>query len=178
MIHEMGNVELFELRETIPKLQFSECLFCWTQGIVCCTCGHLLRENESSRHLHQWQLDVLSIPHYIIKMERPHGARHGETEAQIEHYVAHSARKRCIRKNFDGIHDRVQRDSVYRDSQLKMTGPRRAASQWKNWHRKNRLHRESGEERAEPILFQHDQRWHPSSSSSSWWNWDKSWWSS
>ena len=27
----------------------------------------------------------------------------------------------------------------------------------------NRLHRESGEERAEPILFQQYQRWHPSS---------------
>ena len=44
----------------------------------------------------------------------------------------------------------------------------------------NRLHRESGEERAEPIPFQQYQRWHPSSSSDSWWIWDtsKSWWSS
>ena len=42
----------------------------------------------------------------------------------------------------------------------------------------NFLHRESGEERPEPILFQQYQRWHPSSSSSSWWNWDKNWWSS
>ena len=37
----------------------------------------------------------------------------------------------------------------------------------------NRLHRESGEECPEPIPFQQYQRWHPSSSSSSWWNWDK-----
>ena len=45
---------------------------------------------------------------------------------------------------------------------------------------KNRLHRESGEERAEPISPQQYRRWHPSSSSDSWWNWDtsKSWWSS
>ena len=44
----------------------------------------------------------------------------------------------------------------------------------------NRLHRESGEERAEPIPVQQYQRWHSSSSSSSWWNCDtsKSWWSS
>ena len=41
----------------------------------------------------------------------------------------------------------------------------------------NRLHRESGEERLEPIPFQQYQRWHLFSSSS-WWNWDKSWWSS
>ena len=34
--------------------------------------------------------------------------------------MTHNARKRCIKKNFDGIHDRFQRDPVYRDSQLKI----------------------------------------------------------
>ena len=43
MIQEMGNAELFELGKTIPKVQCSECLLCWNQGIVYCTCGHLLR---------------------------------------------------------------------------------------------------------------------------------------
>ena len=37
----------------------------------------------------------------------------------------------------------------------------------------NRLHREPGEERAEPIPFQQFQWFHPSSSTSSWWNWEK-----
>ena len=38
----------------------------------------------------------------------------------------------------------------------------------------NRLHRESGEERSEPIPFHQYQRWHSSSSSStSWWQWIK-----
>ena len=50
MIREMGNVELFELCETIPKVQCSECLLYWNQGIVSCTCGHLLRERESSQN--------------------------------------------------------------------------------------------------------------------------------
>ena len=51
MIREMGNVELFELCETIPEVQCSECLLHWNQGMVYCTCGHLLKESESSRHL-------------------------------------------------------------------------------------------------------------------------------
>ena len=119
MIREMGNVELFELCETIPKVQCSKCLLFWNQGVICCTCGHLLVESESNQKLSQWRLDALSIPHYVIRMERPRGARHGKTEAQKEHFVAHNARKRCIKKNFDGIHDRFQRDPVHRDSQLK-----------------------------------------------------------
>ena len=42
---------------------------------------------------------------------------------------------------------------------------------------KNRLYRESGEEIAEPISPAHYRRWH-SSSSASWWDTSKSWWSS
>ena len=97
MIREMGNVELFELSETIPKVQCSECLLYWNQGVVYCNCGHLLVESESSQHFSQWRLDALSIPHYDIKKGRPHGARHGKTDAQKEHFVAHNARKRCIK---------------------------------------------------------------------------------
>ena len=91
MIREMGNVELFELCETIPKVQCSECLLYWNQGVIYCTCGHLLVESESSQHFHQWRLDALSIPHYVIRKERPCGARHGKTDAQKEHFVAHNA---------------------------------------------------------------------------------------
>ena len=32
MIRELGNVELFELCETIPKVQGSQCLLYWNQG--------------------------------------------------------------------------------------------------------------------------------------------------
>ena len=100
MICEMGNVELVELCETVPKVQCSECLLYWNQGIVYCTCGHLLRESESSQNFHQWRLDAFSIPHHVIKKGRPRGARHGKTEAQKEHFVAHNARRRCIKKEF------------------------------------------------------------------------------
>ena len=49
MIQDMGNVDLFELCETILDVQCKECLHYWNQGIVYGTCGHLLRENQSSR---------------------------------------------------------------------------------------------------------------------------------
>ena len=101
MIREMGNVELFELCETIPKVHCSQCLLFWNEGVIYCTCGHFLRETESSRHLHQWRLDALSIPHCGIKKGRPHGARHGKTEAKKQYHIAFNAWKRC-RKRVDG----------------------------------------------------------------------------
>ena len=120
MIRELGNVELFELCETIPKVQRSQCLLYWNQGVIYCTCGQFLVESKSRRKFNKQRLIALSIPHYVIKKGRPHGARHGKTEAQKEHFVAHNARKRCIKKNYDGIHDRFQRDQACRESQLKI----------------------------------------------------------
>ena len=113
MIRDMGNVELFELCETIPKVQCSECLLYWNQGIVCCICGHLLKEGEAIQHFHQWRLDAFSIENYVIKKERPRGARHGRTEAQKEHFRAHNARRRCLTKKFEGIHDRFLNDTQH-----------------------------------------------------------------
>ena len=67
MIKDMGNVELFELCETLPETQGKECILCWNQGIVYCTCGHLLRVNQSSRGVLRWTLDLLPILSYVIK---------------------------------------------------------------------------------------------------------------
>ena len=47
MTRELGNVELFELCETIPKVQCSQYLLHWNQGIVCCICGQCLIHSES-----------------------------------------------------------------------------------------------------------------------------------
>ena len=62
MILEMGNVELFEFCETRPKLQCSQWLLYWNQGIVYCTCGQFLVECESRRKFNKLRLDALSIP--------------------------------------------------------------------------------------------------------------------
>ena len=87
-------------------------------GIISCTCGHLLKESEANRSAIQCTLDLLSIPNCVIKKGRPHGHRYGKTTAQRDLYVAHSLRKRCIERNFQGIHHRFVNDPDFRESQL------------------------------------------------------------
>ena len=125
MIRELGNVELFELCETLPKVQCSHCLLYWNQGIVYCTCGQFLVDSESRRKFfNKLRLDALSFPNYVIKKGRSYGVRHGKTEEQKEYHVAWNAWKRCCKKvdsqggHFTGIHDRFLRNPVYRKSQL------------------------------------------------------------
>ena len=229
MIRELGNVELFELCETIPKVQCSHCLLYRNQGIIYCTCGQFLVESESRRKFNKLRLDALSIPHYVIKKGRGHGVRHRKTEEQKEYQKAWNAWKRCCQRvdtqaeHYKGIHDRFLKDRIYRESQFKIGWNEQKcierdelAKQNRTYHLskeefkiyqgqwyltlnrsgknapvrlrsdfraavslKNRLHRESGEEIAEPISPQQCRRCH-SSSSDSWWDWNKSksWWSS
>ena len=154
----MGNVELFYLCGTIPKVQCSECLLLWNQRMICCTCGHLLVESKAK--------DALSIPHNVIKKVRPRGARHGKTAAQNRAFRSQlkigSTEEKCI-----AMDKLAQEDHSYRQSSEEFERYRKIGiSHWTNraeMHRwdfdqtsetavtkMNRLRRESGEERPEP----------------------------
>ena len=121
MIRELGNVELFELCETTPKVQCSQSLLYWNQGVIYCTCGQFLVESETRRKFNKLRLDAPSIPHNVIKKGRCHGARHGKTEEKKEYHIAYDAWKRCCKRVdsqgehvYKGIHDR------FLESQLKI----------------------------------------------------------
>ena len=124
MIRELGNVELFVLCETVPKVHCSHWLLYWNQGIVYCTCGQFLIDSESRRKFYKLRLDAHFIPNYVIKKGRSHGARHGKTEEQKEYHIAWNACKRCCKRvdsqgeHFKGIYDRFLRGQVHRESQL------------------------------------------------------------
>ena len=124
MIRELGDVELFELCETCPKVQCSHCLLYWNQRIVYCTCGQCLIVSESRRKFNKLRLDALFVPHCVTKKRPSHDARHDKTEEQKEYHTAWNASKRCCMKvdtqgeHHKGVHDRFLRDRVCRESQL------------------------------------------------------------
>ena len=171
-------------------------------------------ESESSQNFHQWRLDAYSIPHYVLKKGRPRGARHSKTEAQKEHFLAHNARRRCIKKKYEGYRglqlkigwteekciemdrsgeenhsycpsseefERCKKNGYISLNKSGRNAPMKLRSDFREALTKmHRLHRESGEERLEPIPLYQYQRWHSSfsSSSTSWWQWNEHWWSS
>ena len=89
-----------------PRSQCKECLSYWSEGIVYCTCGQLLKESAANRGVTEYTLDLLSIPNYVIKKGRPHGHRYGKTTENREHHQAHNLKKRCTKKHPKEIHDR------------------------------------------------------------------------
>ena len=58
-----GNTELCEIVDVEPKSQCRACLTYWSASIVCCTCGHLMKDNttENKKYISS-VLDLFSIP--------------------------------------------------------------------------------------------------------------------
>ena len=152
MIRELGNVEFFELCETIPTVQCSHCLLYWNQGIVYCTCGQCLIDSESRNNFNKLRLGALSIPNYVIKKGLKHGARHGKTEEQTAYHMAWNAWKRCSKKvdsqgeHFTGIYDRFLRDPVYRESQLAIGWTEQKCKEMNGFAQEDRTYHLSTEE--------------------------------
>ena len=67
MIHDVGNVEYFQLCETDSQLQCSYRLSYWTKDIVHRTCGIYLCHTDEMRRLNRKRVDALSISNYVIK---------------------------------------------------------------------------------------------------------------
>ena len=149
----MGDVELFELCETLAKVQCSQCLLYWNQGVIYCTCGQFLVESESRRKFRKLRLDALSIPHFLIKKGSCQDARHGKTEEQKEYHTAWNAWKRCCKRvgsqggNFKGIHDRFLRDQVHCESQLLIGWTEPKCKEWDELAQEDQTYRLTPEEK-------------------------------
>ena len=111
----VGNIELCELLETESKTQCTASLSYWNIGIVYCACGHFLqKETAVNRKFVKFSMDLLSVPEYVIKKGRAHGHRYGKKPGDKEYYLVNQIKKKCKRRQFLGIHDRLLRDHEFR----------------------------------------------------------------
>ena len=81
----------------------------------------------------------------MLSQSRPRGARHGKTEAQKQHFIAHNARRRCLKKKLEEIHDRFQRDSTYRAEEFE----RYRKIAFSHWTNQAEMHRSNSDQISE-----------------------------
>ena len=116
-----GNTELCEIVDVEPKSQCRACLTYWSAGIVYCTCGHFLQDDttENKKYISS-VLDLFSIPNFFIRKGRPHGHRYGKKEGCKEFHTAKQLQKRCRKKQYENIHDRFIRDTLFRKTMIEL----------------------------------------------------------
>ena len=130
-IQDVGNVELFQLLETDPKTQCKACLSYWSEGIVYCTCGPLLKGTVANRSFIEYTLDfLLSIPENVIKKGRLHGHRYGKLPGNKEYYLANNLKKRCKKRDHKEIHDRFLRDHIFRGRMIENNRDEEVCRAW------------------------------------------------
>ena len=114
-----GNTELCEIVDVEPKSQCRACLTYWDAGVVCCTCGHLTRDDttENKKYISS-VLDLFS--NFYIRKGRPHGHRYGKKLGCKEYHKANPLQKRCRKKKYDNIHDRFIRDKFFRKTIIEL----------------------------------------------------------
>ena len=208
MIHEVGNIELCELLDMEPKTQCKVCLSYWDIGIFYCTCGHFLRiGTEDSKKFVQYTMDLLSIPDYYLKKGRPHGDREYYISHSLKKKCKKKnflgihdrfIRDEKFRKNMidNGRTEEIcrQMDDLADEDHTHHLTPEEIddfRSNW--WIRSNKIgsdtmpirHRSDFKQALSTLRqlkdkedeAQRNQRW-TQSYSSSWWNWQGSWWNS
>ena len=170
--------------------------------------------NRGEQEIHPGHDDP-PIPDYYIKKGRPHGHRYGKKPGDREYCIAHSLKKKCKKKNYQGIHDRFVRDDKFRRNMIEIgrtedlcrqkddladkdhthhLTPQEVDTYRNNWWiRSNKIssdtmpirHRSDVKQALSTLRqlkekedkAQRNQRW-TQSYSSSWWNWQESWWNS
>ena len=115
MIHDMGNVEYFELCETDSQFQCSYRTSYWAKDIVFCASGIRLCHTDAMRRLNRKRFDALAISNFVIKKGCSEGTRDGKSEEQIYGHQAYNAWKPARKKKdaqcekYTGILDRFLR---------------------------------------------------------------------
>ena len=119
MIQDVGNIEMCELLETEPKTQ---CLMCFIilghwQRLLHVRALFFVKEGENQKFI-KCTMDLLSNPEFVINKGRPHGHRYGKKPEDRECCTANQLKKKCKKKFFQGIHDRLIRDETFRNRMI------------------------------------------------------------
>ena len=94
------NTELCVIVDVEPKSRCRACLTYWISCIVCCTCGHLMKDDttENKKYISS-VLDLLFIPNFYIRKGRPHGHRYGKKPGCKECHTANQFQRRFPKRN-------------------------------------------------------------------------------
>ena len=89
-----------------------------TSPIVCCTCGHFLRDGteENKKFFHKYTLDSIITP----RKGDPTATASGRSQEITSIFIANQLKKKCKKKHFLGVHDRFIRGEKFRKNMIEL----------------------------------------------------------
>ena len=116
-IHELGNIELYELGQISRTVQCHSWLKHIPEGLTFCSCGICLRPDEETIQRIKARFQAMIVLFHLARLNYSRGKKHGEAHWQRDHWKAMDARRGARKNNHDSIVLRWQNDAKYRESQ-------------------------------------------------------------
>ena len=88
------------------------------------------KETEANQQLINYMMDFLSVLEYVIKKGRLHGHRYGKEPGDKEYYVANQLKKKCKKRQFQGIHDRFSLNHTLRVRMIENNRDEEVCRRW------------------------------------------------
>ena len=98
------------------------------------------KEERKIRNSSRTRWNTFSILDYYIQKGRPHGHRYGKKPGDKEYYIANQLKKKCKKRNFQGIHDRFVRDEQFRSRMIHIDRDEDACRQMGDLANEDRTH--------------------------------------
>ena len=91
-------------------------------------------------------MDFLSVPEYVIKKGRRHGHRYGKKPGDKEYYLANQLKKKCQKREFQGIHERFLHDQTFRIRMIENHRDEEVCRRWDALAHEDHTHLLTGQE--------------------------------
>ena len=82
-IHEMGNIELYELGQISRTVQCQSCSKHIPKRLIFCACGVCLQPDEETIKRIKARFQALICPYHLARVNRSRGKKHGETSTIV-----------------------------------------------------------------------------------------------
>ena len=114
-LQEVGNIELYELSETVRTTQCLICLKHSKQGTIYCGFGKCLILSQQHEDKIRRRIDIPAQPLYAVRRGRQ-GVRHAPEEWQYIDWKAVDAAQNCKKRRCTSIARRWRDKASYRDT--------------------------------------------------------------
>ena len=116
-IHELVNIETYDLGQISRTVQCHSCLKYILEGLTICSSGVCFRLDEETIHRIKARFQALIVPYYLARVNHSRGKKHGKAQWQQDHWNAVNAKRGAWKHNKNSIVIRWQEDEKYRNSQ-------------------------------------------------------------
>ena len=129
-LYKLRIRESEKLKTVLHQTQCTVCLSYWNIGILYCTCGHFLHMKKEEPIKKSSVLRWTFSQSLSMSSRKEDLMRYGKKPGDKEYWTAYQLKKKCKKRDFQGIHDRFIRDQEFRSRMIENHRDKELCRRW------------------------------------------------